>query len=145
MHPVRTAVGKHDPVNLRSRTLMLADGVTTLPDQMVYKLSYQTEGHTIEGQLFSTFLGQFGIIDVVGFQMCGPEEPFGSTEYLIRNGSFWNFAQGMSGSGTPEKRYLHCTAMSLECLPLLDTTDKKTGIPTPAELLETILHAMIGK
>ena len=122
---------------------MLADGVTALPDRIVYKLSYQTEGHTFEGQLFSRFLSQFGIIDVVGFQTCGPEEPFGSTEYLIRNGSFWNFNQGMSG--TPEKRFLHCTAMSLECLPLLDTSDKEAGIPTPAELLETILHAMIGK
>ena len=122
---------------------MLADGVTTLPDQMVYKLSYQTEGHTFEGHLFSMFLGQFGIIDVVGFHICDPEEPFGSTEYLVRNGSFWNFTQG--ASGTPEKRYLHCTAMSLECIPLLDNSDKEAGIPTPAELLGTILHAMIGK
>ena len=124
---------------------MLADGVTALPDQIVYKLSYRTGGHTFEGPLFSKFLGQFGIIDVVGFQMCSPEEPFGSTEHLIRNGSSWNFAQGVSSIGTPEKRYLQCTAMSLECLPLLETSDKEVGIPAPAELLETILHAMIGE
>jgi hypothetical protein len=111
----------------------------------VYKLSYQTEGHTFEGRLFSRFLGQFGIIDVVGFYVCGPEEPFGNTEYLIRNASFWNYSQDATAIGTPEKRYLQCTAMSFECLPLLDISDKENGIPTPAELLETILHAMIGK
>jgi hypothetical protein len=121
--------------------------MTTLPDQMVYKLSYQTEGHSFEGPLFSAFLGEFGIIDIVGFKICGQEEPFGNTEYLVRNGSFWNFNKSESGalSGAPEKRYLHCTAMSFECLPLLDISDKETGIPPPAELVETILHAMIGK
>ncbi len=141
--PVHTTGAQDNPVNLRSRTLMLAGGVTQLPDRIVYKLSYQTEGHTFEGPLFSGFLGQFGIVDVVGFQLCAPEEPFGNTEYLIRNGSLWNFTQGVTG--TPEKRRLHCTAMSFECLPLLDTSDKEAGIPTPTELLETILHAMIGK
>ena len=145
MHAVHTTSGQDNPVNLRSRTLMLADRVTALPDQIVYKLFYQTEGHTFEGPLFSKFLGQFGIIDIVGFQMCSPEEPFGSTEHLIRNGSSWDFAQGVSSSGTPEKRYLHCTAMSLECLRLLDISNEEAGIPTPGELLETILHAMIGK
>jgi hypothetical protein len=109
----------------------------------VYKLSYQAEGHTSEGQLFSAFRDQFGIIDVVGFHICGQEEPFGNTESLIRNGSFWDFKQG--GSGTPEKRYLHCIAMSFECLPLLDPSNEEAGIPSPTELVETILHAMIGK
>ena len=117
--------------------------MTALPDRIVYKLSYQTEGHRSEGQLFSAFRGQFGIIDVIGFYICGQEEPFGNTESLVRNGSFWDFTQG--GSGTPEKRYLHCTAMSFECLPLLDVFNKEAGIPSPAELVETILHAMIGK
>ena len=119
--------------------------MTELPDRIVYKLSYQTEGHTFEGPLFSGFLGQFGIVDVVGFQICGPEEPFGNTEYLIRNGSFWNVIQAQGATGTPKKRHVHCTAMSFEGLPLLDTSDKEAGIPTPAELLETILHAMIGE
>jgi len=109
---------------------------------MVYELSYQTEGHTSEGQLFSASRGQFGIVDVIGFHICGQEERFGNTEYLIRNGSFWDLTQG--GSGTPEKKYLHCTAMSFECLPLLDPFDKEAGIPSPADLVETILHAMIG-
>src|SRR5580693_254596 len=103
---------------------------------MVYKLSYQTERHASEGPLFSAFLGEFGIIDVVGFQSCGQEEPFGNTEYLVRNGSFWDFI--IKGeTRTTEKRYLHCTAMSFECMPLLDTSDKESGIPTPAELVET--------
>ena len=117
--------------------------MTALPDRIVYKLSYQTEGHRSEGQLFSEFRGQFGIIDVIGFYICGQEEPFGNTESLVRNGSFWDFTQG--GSRTPEKRYLHCIAMSFECLPLLDIFNKEAGIPSPAELVETILHAMIGK
>jgi hypothetical protein len=57
--------------------------VTELPDQIAYKLTYQTEGHTSEGPLLSRFLGQFGIIDMVGSRACGPEEPFGNTEYLF--------------------------------------------------------------
>jgi hypothetical protein len=93
----------------------------------------------------SRFLGQFGIVDMVGFHTCGPEEPFGNTEYLIRNASFWDFSRFEGETGIPEERYLQCTAMSFECVPLLDTLDKETGIPTPAELVETILHAMIGK
>ena len=130
-------------INLRSRTLKLAKGVTTLPEQMVYKLSYQTEGHTSEGPLFSAFLGQFGIVDIVGFRTCGQqEELFGNTESLVQDGLFWDFGQG--GSGAPERRYLNCTAMSFECLPLLDISDMEAGIPTPVELVETILHAMIG-
>ncbi|KAI9444821.1 hypothetical protein H4582DRAFT_853102 [Lactarius indigo] len=34
--------------------------------------------------------------------------------------------------------------MGLEGLPLLDFSDTEAGIPTPAELMETILHSMIG-
>ncbi|KAF8260716.1 hypothetical protein EI94DRAFT_1747628 [Lactarius quietus] len=34
--------------------------------------------------------------------------------------------------------------MALEGLPLLDTCDAVNGIPTPVELMETVLHAMIG-
>ncbi|KAH8997298.1 hypothetical protein EDB92DRAFT_1409468 [Lactarius akahatsu] len=34
--------------------------------------------------------------------------------------------------------------MALEGLPLLDMSDKEAGIPTPVELMETILHSMIG-
>ena len=68
--------------------LMLADGVMELPGQIEYKLSYQTEGHTSKGLLFSRFLGQFGVIDVVGFHTCSQDKPFGSTEYLIQNASF---------------------------------------------------------
>ena len=143
MHLARPIGTQDDSVELRSRTLILANGVTELPDKIVYKLSYQIEGHTSEGPLFSRFLGQFGIIDMVGFGTCGPEEPFGNTEYLLRNASFWDFSKGETG--VPEKRYLQCTAMSFECLPLLDIDDKETGIPSPVELLETILHAMIGK
>ena len=143
VHPVHTPGSRDNLVGLQSRTLILADLVTALPDRIVYKLSYQTEGHTFEGALFSKFFGQFGIIDVVGFQKCGSEEPFCSTEYLIRNEEFWGFNQG--GSGVPEKRLLHCTAMSLECLRLLDMSNEEVGIPTPVELLETILHAMIGE
>lgn len=156
IHPVHPTKAQDDQVDLsvrdrklRSRTLKLADGVTELPDRIVYKLSYQTEGHTSEGPLFSRFLGQFGIIDMVGFHTCGQDEPFGNTEYLIQNASFWDFSQSQGKTGVPipipEKRYLQCTAMSFECLPLLDTLDKETGIPTPTELLETILHAMIGE
>jgi hypothetical protein len=145
MYSVCTTGDQDNPVNLRSRKLVLANGVTELPNQIAYKLTYQTEGHTLEGPLLSRFFGQFGIIDMVGSHACSPEEPFGNTEYLIRNASFWDFSQFEGETGIPEKRYLQCTAMSFECLPLLDALDKETGIPTPAELVETNLHAMFGK
>ena len=44
--------------------------------------------------------------------------------------------------GIPESRVLHCTAMALEGLPLLGFPD---ALPKPPELLESILHSMIGK
>ncbi|KAH9179614.1 hypothetical protein EDB89DRAFT_496106 [Lactarius sanguifluus] len=112
---------------------------------MVYKLSYQTEGHTLEGSLLSGSLGQFGIVDVIGSYNCTPEasEPFGSIAQHVKNCTFWKLSKDGAEKGTPENRYLHCVAMALEGLPLLDTSDKEVGIPSPAELLESILHAMI--
>jgi hypothetical protein len=111
---------------------------------MVYKLSYQTEGHPSEGTLFSGFFGQFGIVDIVGFHICSPEESFGCTAHHFSNPRFLKLVDD-STDGTPEIKYLHCTAMSLEGVPLLEISDKQTGIPTPAELMETIIHSMIGE
>ncbi|KAH9049708.1 hypothetical protein EDB84DRAFT_1672533, partial [Lactarius hengduanensis] len=126
------------PTSLRSRWLTLVDGVVELPEKMVYKLSYQTEGHTLEASLLSGSLGQFGIVDIIGSCNCtvGEPEPFGSTAQHVKNYSAEN--------GTSENRYLHCVAMALEGLPFLDTSDEEVGIPSPAELLESILHATIG-
>ncbi|KAH8989962.1 hypothetical protein EDB92DRAFT_809137 [Lactarius akahatsu] len=123
--------------------------VTELPEKMVYKLSYQTEGHSPEGDLLSGSgsLGQYGIVDIVGSYICtpehAPEEPFGSTAHHVRNSTFWPLCN-QSVERSPDNRYLHCTAMALEGLPLLYTSDVEAGIPSPAELLESILHAMIG-
>jgi len=53
--------------------------------------------------------------------------------------------------GIPEARYLHCTAMSLEGLSLDNTITSLKEVETvterlaPADLLETILHAIIGE
>ncbi|KAH9083530.1 hypothetical protein EDB83DRAFT_2212655 [Lactarius deliciosus] len=44
---------------------------------------------------------------------------------------------------SPEIKQLHCTD-GAEGLPLLDNSDNAAGILTPAVLLETILHSMIG-
>ncbi|KAH9037970.1 hypothetical protein EDB83DRAFT_1737424 [Lactarius deliciosus] len=71
---------------------------------------------------------------------CGP---FGSTAHHVRNSTFWPLSD-QSVESSPDNKYLHCTAMALEGLPLLYTSDIEAGIPSPAELLETILHAMIG-
>ncbi|KAH9163310.1 hypothetical protein EDB89DRAFT_2021130 [Lactarius sanguifluus] len=140
--------GTRDTTPQRSRWLTLSDGVTELPEKMVYKLSYQTEGHSPEGDLLSGSLGQFGIVDIVGSYICTPEdaaeEPFGSTAHHVRNSTFWPLSD-QSVERSPDNRYLHCTAMALEGLPLLYTSDIEAGIPSPAELLESILHAMIGE
>ncbi|KAH8985777.1 hypothetical protein EDB86DRAFT_2323582, partial [Lactarius hatsudake] len=133
----------------RSRWLTFPDGVTELPEKMVYKLSYQTEGHSPEGDLLSGSLGQFGIVDIVGSYICTPEdaaaEPFGSTAHHVRNSTFWPLFDQSAKSSPVNNKYLRCTAMALEGLPLLYTSDIEAGILSPAELLETILHAMIGE
>ncbi|KAH9010942.1 hypothetical protein EDB83DRAFT_379514 [Lactarius deliciosus] len=139
--------GTQDTTPTRSRWLTLPDGVTELPEKMVYKLSYQTEGHSSEGNLLSGSLDQFGIVDIVGSYICTPEdateEPFGSTAHHVRNSTFWPLSD-QCVERSPDNRYLHCTAMALEGFPLLYTSDVEAGIPSPAELLESILHAMIG-
>ncbi|KAH9170046.1 hypothetical protein EDB89DRAFT_2072346 [Lactarius sanguifluus] len=119
----------HPACTSGTREAQLPDGMTELPEEMVYKLSYQTEGHSLEGELLSGFLGQFGIVDIVGSYVCTSEDATAWTLWL---------------NGASHNKYLHCTAMALEGLPLLYTSDIEAGIPSPAELLETILHAMIG-
>jgi len=49
-------------------------------DRMTYKVLYPVEAHAQEGQLFSRFLDHFGIMDVVEFHVCGPDEPHDSTQ-----------------------------------------------------------------
>ena len=115
---------------------------------MVYKLSYQRKGRPSEGSLFSSFRGQFGSVDIVGFHICSAEDSFGSTERHFLNAVFvplGNDDTGENRTSEPEIRYLHCTAMALEGLPLSDASDTKVNLPTPPELVETILHAIIGE
>ncbi|KAH9040779.1 hypothetical protein EDB85DRAFT_1925459, partial [Lactarius pseudohatsudake] len=70
-----------------------------------------------------------------------PEGTLPSPHHLL-NAQFWKVVDG-SPVRSPEIKQLHCTAMGLEGLPLLDNSDNAAGIPTPAVLLETILHSMI--
>jgi hypothetical protein len=118
-----------------------------LPDKLVYKLTYPIKGHSQEGPLFSRFFGQFGIGNVLGFHSCGPEEPHGSTQPFFRNAVFWSIIQDKQEGVhyKPEERGLQCIALSAEGKALLDLNNENGGIPSPAELLETILHAIIGK
>ena len=146
MHSGQIAGAQDYPDSLRSRELTCVDGVPQLPEKMVYKMSYQIEGHPSEGTFLSDFYGHFGVVDLVGFHVCSPEEPFGSTTHHFSNPHFLQLDGRSQGPvGTPERRRLHCTAMALEGLPLLDFSDNEAGIPKPAELLETILHSMIGE
>ena len=115
----------------------------SLPDQITYKVSYPVEGRSQEGPLFSRFVGQFGIADVVGYHSCGPNEPHGSTRRLLWGAEFWSVL-GDEGR-EPEERSQHCIAMSSEGRELLDLREEQGGIPSPGELLETLLHAIIGK
>ena len=112
---------------------------------------YQAEGHSLEGLLFSQFNGQFGIADVIGYHNCGPEEPHGSTGRLLNGAEFWNvfnqqdLLRFLGGRSKPEERGLQCIALSRDGKALLDLDVTDGGTPSPYELLESILHAIIGK
>ena len=128
-------------------------GATSLPSELTYKLTYQIKGDSLESQegpLFSQFKGQFGIADVVGDHVCGADDPHGSTSHLLEDAEIWtvlynqkDLSNGIPQDHKPEERTLHCMALSGEGL--LDVHDKDGGIPSPSELLESILHALIGK
>ncbi|KAI0271215.1 hypothetical protein BGY98DRAFT_203120 [Russula aff. rugulosa BPL654] len=102
--------------DLESRTLMLSEGITHLPDELTYKLMYSVKGQSQEGPLLSKFNGQFGITDVIGYHDCGPEEPHGSTRRLLKDAEFWRvFRQQDIPEGRhhePEERGLQCIALS---------------------------------
>ncbi|KAH8994510.1 hypothetical protein EDB92DRAFT_286137 [Lactarius akahatsu] len=108
---------------------------------MVYKLSYQTHGCPSEGALYSRFYGQFGIVDIIGYHVCTAKESFGSKTHHFLNAQFRKLVDD-SPVRSPETEQLRCTAMALEGLPLLGTSDKAAGIPTPVGLMETILRSM---
>lgn len=113
---------------------------------MVYKLSYRRVGRPSEGDLFSGFSGQFGVVGVIGYHTCFSEESFGSTERHFPRPRLLKLGQATPvGSESPKYRHLHCTAMALEGLPILEILDTEAGIPTPAELLKTIIHSLIGE
>jgi len=126
----------------RTRRLMLGNKVDVLPHQMTYKVSYPVEARAQEGQLFSRFVGHFGVADVVGFHVCGPDEPHGSTERFFQHAAFWDVFDGVDSG--PEMRSQQCIALSSEGRSLLDL-EEEGGIPSPCELLDTILHAIIGE
>jgi len=94
----------------------------------------------------SQFYGKFGIADVIGHHECGTEDPHGSTRRLSNDAEYWgvfNFPE--CESLEPEERGLQCIAISGEGKALLDLDNKDGGTPSPAELLESILHAIIGE
>jgi hypothetical protein len=114
-----------------------------IPDSLIYKQTYQVEGYSQEGPLFSRFNGQFGITDVIGYYDCGAEDPHGSTARLLKGAEFWTLFE-QSRSHEPEERGLQCIALSGEGKALIDL-HITGGTPSPSELLESILHAIIGK
>jgi hypothetical protein len=130
------------PLGFNSRTLLYSEGVTNLPDQLVLKQAYPIMGESQEGPLFSKLFGQFGIADVLAFCSCQPEEPHGSTDAFFQNAIYWDVFG--AGDYTPERRGLQCIAFPASGQPLLDLGEDG-GIPSPGDLLETILHAIIGK
>ena len=149
-YPADEGVAEDHANDMKSRMLELTPGVKTLPDDLTYKLTYQVEGQSQEGQLFSQFLGQFGIADVIGHYECGIEDLHGSTNRLLNetNAEFWEvFDQkgpSKGGSPKPETRRLQCIAFSGKGKALLDVK-AEGGIPPPGELLEAILHAIMGE
>ena len=140
------AVDMTPPHDIKSRMLTLSK-MDYLPDKLTYKLTYQIRGRSQEGPLFSQFTGQFGIADVIGYHECGPEDPHGSTMRFMNGAKFWNVFGREEGrpDPEPEDRGLHCIALSGEGKALIDVDNPVGGTPSPGELLESILHAIIGK
>jgi hypothetical protein len=133
---------------MESRTLTLSNGVTQIPDELTYKLTYPVKGQSQEGPLFSQFHGQFGIADVIGYHECGAEDPHGSTSRLLNGAKFWRVFEQKDHPDRrhePEERRLQCIALSGKGEALIDLQNPNGGIPSPGELLESILHAIIGK
>ena len=115
------------------------------PDKLTYKQTYRIKGPPHACPLFSQFSGQFGIAGVIGYYDCGTGDPHGSTRRFLNGAEFWRvFGQGFRG-GRPEERGLQCIALSGDGKALLDLDVTDGGTPSPYELLETILHAIIGK
>ena len=126
----------------------------------MYKQNYPIKGHSQEGPLFSQLVGQFGIADVIGYYICGTEEPHGSTGPFLVNAEVWDVFNSWIDKGTNkrdlpegrprrhcehEERGLQCIALSTEGQALVDLRDEYGGTPSPGDLLETILHAIIGE
>ena len=131
------------PFELKSR-LLTTPVVDILPDELAYKQTYQIKGHSQEGPLFSRFYGQFGIADIIGYHECGTEDPHGSTRRLFNEAECWRVF-GQQDLHEPEERGLQCIALSGEGKSLVDLNNSDGGTPSPGELLESILHAIIGK
>ena len=130
--------------------MLTLSGVDRLPDRLCYKQTYQIKGHSQEGPLFSQLNGQFGIADVIGYHVCGTEDAHGSTRRLWKDAEFRRVSgqQDLAeGRRQPEEIGLQCIALSGEgrALVLVDLDNKAGGMPSPGELLESILHAIIGK
>ena len=87
--------------------------------------------------------------DVIGYHDCGTEDPHGSTKRLLNGAEFWRvFDQQDLPEGRrhgPEERGLQCIVLSGEGKALVDLHNTDGGTPSPGELLESILHAIIGK
>ena len=131
--------------DLKSRVLTLSQG-RTIPDIWTYKQAYQLQENSQEGSLLAQFNGKFGIADVIGYYDCGTEDLHGSTTRLSNGAQFWNlFSEKNSRVRKPEERRLQCIGLSGEGIALIDLDDNDGGIPSPSELLESILHGIIGK
>ena len=131
--------------DLESRVLTLSQG-KSIPDILTYKQVYQLQGHSQEGLLLAQFNGKFGIADVIGYYDCGTEDLHGSTTRLSNGAQFWNlFSEKNAPERKPEERQLQCIGLSGEGKALIDISDNDGGIPSPSELLESILHGIIGK
>jgi hypothetical protein len=156
-----------------SRTLTLAAGLREFPNELTYKLIYQIKGYSQEGRLLSQFHGRFGIADVIGYHECGTDDPHGCPSRFFQNAQFWKFFEKNKGSKLtsqapepeeppepevlpkpeepeeppkPEERVLQCIALSAEGKALINVDPKTVGAqPSPGEVLESILHAIIGE
>ena len=134
---------------LESCILTLSSAADHIPDELTYKQSYPVEGKSQEGPLFAQLNSQFGITNVIGYHVYGTGDPHGSTKQLLNGAEYWTFFEqhGLSKNRChePEKRGLQCIALSGEDKALVNLHNTDRDMPSLGKLLESILHAIIGR
>ena len=107
------------------------------------------EGKSKEGPLFTQLNSQFGITNIISYHVCRTGDPHGSTKQLLNGAEYWTvFEQhGLfkNRCHEPKERGLQCIALSGKGKALVNLHNTDIDMPSSGKLLESILHAIIGR